>query len=114
MPRPAGLLAVLVVACMLWGCNGKPAIAVLKKADGPTDKQEGSRDAAWKSAAVGAKFFIGDAVRTGDAGAELELAGTAKITMQSHTILRFGQGKGNSTKLAVELGAIKLQVQQAG
>src|SRR5207244_1718880 len=35
-------------------------------------------------------------------------------TMQSHTILRFGQGKGNSTKLAVELGAIKLQVQQAG
>lgn len=96
-----GLLLLAAVAC------GKktPAIAELKKADGPVEKQTG--EAEWGGASVGTKFFIGDAARTADGGAQLEVAGGAQIAMQPHTILRFGGKQGNS-KIAVELGAIDL------
>src|SRR5262249_3873249 len=81
------------------------AIAELVKADGPVERQQG--DAAWRGAPVGTEFFLSDAARTADGGAQLRLARTAQIAMQQHTVLRFGT-KGNSTKLAVDLGAIDL------
>jgi hypothetical protein len=96
-----GLLVLAAVACS----KKPPAIAELKKADGPVEKQTG--EAEWGGASVGTKFFIGDAARTADGGAQLEVAGGAQIAMQPHTILRFGGKQGNS-KIAVELGAIDL------
>ena len=59
-------------------------------------------------AAVGAQFYLGDAVRTADGGAELKLAGTQLIALNPHTVLRFNTGKNNSADIKVELGAIDI------
>lgn len=100
-------LGVAVVACLV-ACGGKKgnAIAELKKADGPIERQQG--EGAWAAVNVGQLYYIGDAARTADAGAELQITGGgASITMQPHTVLRFGGNEGTS-KIAVELGAIDL------
>jgi hypothetical protein len=97
---------------MICACGDKPsAIAELTKAEGPVDgtaveRQEG--DAAWQAAKVGALYFLGDAARTGEASATLEVGGgAARIVMQHRTVLRFG-GKAGANKISVELGAIDL------
>jgi hypothetical protein len=107
--RGTVLLALLVAmtSVVSGACGGKksPAIAELTKADGPVEKQ--ASEAPWAGASVGTKFFIGDAARTADGSAQLEVTGGAQIAMQPHTVLRFGGKQGNS-KIAVELGAIDL------
>ncbi len=105
--RGAVLLAFCTLLVLGGACGGKKstAIAELKKADGPVEKQAG--EVAWSGARVGTKFYIGDAARTADGAAQLEVAGGAQIAMQPHTVLRFGGKQGNS-KIAVELGAIDL------
>ncbi len=96
-----GLCIVLAVACS----KKSAAIAELMKADGPIERQHGGPE--WKGVKVGAEFFLGDAARTADGGAQLKIAGGALIAMQPHTVLRFG-GTDTSSKIAVELGAIDL------
>src|SRR5262249_49784775 len=83
----------------------RSGIAELLKADGPVERQAGSGD--WAGAPVGTQFFMGDAARTADGGAELKLLGTV-VAMIPHTVLRFGPGKGGSTNIKVELGAIDI------
>ena len=104
MPR---VLLLLLATLLAFGCGGKKgtAIAKLTKKDGPVDRQQG--DSEWKQAEIGTEFFIGDAARTADGGAGLEVIGGAQIAMQPHTVLRFG-GKDGNSKIAVELGAIDL------
>lgn len=87
----------LLVACG----GGKHGIAELKKAEGPVEKQE--QQAAWAGAPIGTEFFLGDAARTADGGAQLDITG-ATIAMQPHTVLRFGA----SNHISVELGAVDL------
>ena len=101
------VLLALLVASIVGACGGgkSQAIAELKKAEGPVEKQGGT--AAWAGASIGTKFSIGDAARTADGGAQLEVIGGAQIAMQPHTVLRFG-GKAGNSKIAVELGAIDL------
>jgi hypothetical protein len=97
---------LLVAACaLLWACGKSDTIATLATAAGPVERQHG--DTTWKSAAVGAKFVLGDAARTADGGATLDVTGGATITMLEHTVLRFG-GTGEAQKISVELGAIDL------
>lgn len=107
--RGTVLLAICTLLSISFGtaCGGKksPAIAELTKAEGPVEKQ--AAEATWGGASVGTKFYIGDAARTADGSAQLEVAGGAQIAMQPHTVLRFGGKQGNS-KIAVELGAIDL------
>ncbi|MBX3156985.1 MAG: hypothetical protein KF773_13505 [Deltaproteobacteria bacterium] len=103
-------LVAAVVLCLVaagLACGTKTsAIAELTKADGPVDKQAGTEP--WASAPIGTEFFLGDAARTGDQGATLQVAsGGATIAMQPKTILRFG-GKSGSSKIAVEAGEIDL------
>jgi len=92
---------------LLGACSKKPsAIAELTKADGPVERQDGS--AAWSPAELGTRYFIGDAARTADGSATLELGGGGtQIVMQGHTVLRFG-GKPGEPKISVEAGAIDL------
>jgi len=100
-------VALLVAALFILGCKKKPAyIAELTKAEGPVERQEGSAD--WGGAPVGTKYYLGDAARTADGSAELELGGAAVIKMDKYTVLRFG-GKGTTAKIAVELGQIELR-----
>ena len=107
--RRLGALGVLLlVAFLAAGCKKKPAyIAELTKAEGPVERQEGVGPA-WSEASVGTKYFLGDAARTADGGAELKLAAAALIKMDKYTVLRFG-GKGGAAKIAVELGQIELR-----
>jgi hypothetical protein len=98
------LLVALVVGCK----DKKQAIAELSKADGPVERQQGQGP--WAGANIGARYFMGDAARTADGGAELELVGSsAVIKMDKYTVLRFGNSKGGGAKIAVELGAIDLK-----
>jgi len=100
--RGFALLALLA----LIACGDKKAsIAELKKADGPVERQVGTGP--WGGAKIGTKYYLNDAARTADGGAQLEVVGNALIAMQPHTILRFG-GTDKSSKIAVELGTIEL------
>jgi hypothetical protein len=97
-----------VVAALVCACTKKPApIAELTDAKGPVERQVAS--AAWSAAALGTRYFIGDAARTANGTATLQIGGAsgAQILMQGHTVLRFG-GRPGETKIAVELGAIDL------
>ena len=104
MPRALVFWCVLAVVS---ACSSKKAsLAELTRADGPVDRQA-SGETAWAGAAVGTKYYLGDAARTADAAAELLLAGAARIAMQPHTVLRFG-GTDAQAKIEVELGEILL------
>ena len=98
----AALLALLLAA---FGCHKSNALAELVKKDGPVDRAES--DGPWANADVGAKYALGDAARTGDGGARLEVVGGAIIDMTPHTVLRFG-GKSGGGQISVEAGAIDL------
>ena len=101
------LIALAIVAAFFGAaCHGKKPLAVLDKAESAVDRQAKGATA-WGGAPVGTKFYLGDAARTAAGGAELSLGGDAHITMQPHTVLRFG-GTGDSAKIAVELGAVEL------
>ncbi|HLL22170.1 MAG TPA: hypothetical protein VK427_08560, partial [Kofleriaceae bacterium] len=90
----------------LCACGDKKrALAELVKADGPVQRQVGT--SAWRGARVGTKYFLGDAARTAEGGAQLDVIGNARIAMQPHTILRFG-GSSERGQIGVELGAIEL------
>lgn len=98
-------LSALVVAGAACGKKRTP-IAELTKAEGAVERQ-GSGDT-WAAAAIGTRFFLGDAAQTADKAAELAIVGgNAHISMRPHTILRFG-GKPGAAKISVESGAIDL------
>lgn len=102
--------AVVVLVCALpalAACSHKAAaLAELTKADGPVERQADARGA-WAGASVGTQFYVGDAVRTADGGAELLLGGAARLAMQPHTVLRFVDSSGRA-RIAVDLGAVTL------
>nr|MBA3817665.1 hypothetical protein [Deltaproteobacteria bacterium] len=81
------------------------AIAELTKAEGPVERQRD--EGPWQAAKIGTEYFLGNAARTADGAAQLEVVGGALIAMQPHTILRFG-GTDQASKISVELGAIDL------
>ncbi|MEZ4366071.1 MAG: hypothetical protein R2939_07260 [Kofleriaceae bacterium] len=95
-------MAAAAVAC---GGGDRSPIAVLAAAAGPVERQAGT--SAWAPAKVGARFFLGDAARTGDGDARLTI-GTSALRMDPHTLVRFGQ-KGARQTLDVELGAFELE-----
>lgn len=105
MTAARALAVVAALAGAACGSRKQAAIAELVQADGAVDRQD--QRAAWSPAKVGAEFFLGDSVRTQDAGAQLRLAGTAKLAMQAHTILHFG-GTATRATLAIEAGAYDL------
>jgi hypothetical protein len=101
---------VLVVA--LWlsavaGCesDARP-VAVLKQAAADTQKQIGSRD--WEPATVGASFYLGDAVRSGEAAALLEVGG-GNLQLAPRTRIRFGNKVRKNGGIELELGAATLE-----
>jgi hypothetical protein len=98
----------LLLTALAFGCKKKPApIAELTKADGTIERQVGQGP--WAAAEVGQKYYLGDAARTAEGPAELRLVGVQIIKMEKYTVLRFGGGKDNAAKIAVELGAILLR-----
>lgn len=107
-----GGLAALGLA-LLAGCKDKPAVlAELVAASGPVERADGRASAeadVWAAAALGARFYLGDAVRTGDGTAQLSLGDAQRLDMDPHTLLRFGRARGGGDQtLTVELGAIEI------
>lgn len=107
----AGGLAALGLA--LAGCKDQPAVlAELVAASGPVERADGKASAkadVWAAAALGARFYLGDAVRTGDGTAQLSLGDAQRLDMEPHTLLRFGRARGGGEqKLSVELGTIEI------
>lgn len=96
---------IVLAACNMCGSK-QQAIAKLDVAEGPVDRQAAG-DASWASAPIGTEYFLGDSARTADGGAQLSLSNGAQISMQKHTILKFG-GKPGQSKISVELGSIDL------
>lgn len=104
--------ALLIGAC--GACKDKPAVlAELVQAAGPVQrsgaehKKDGADD--WREAKLGTRFYLGDAVRTGDGEAQLQLGGQSHLGMEPHTILRFGRpGEGGADDIALELGSIEI------
>ncbi|HEY3807648.1 MAG TPA: hypothetical protein VGL61_33835 [Kofleriaceae bacterium] len=98
-----------MLACCLCSCGGKkqPGIAELTKADGPVEREAGG-GSDWTAAKLGEQFYLGDAARTADGGAELKLAGTQLVAMTPHTVLRFEAGKGGAANVHVELGQVDI------
>jgi hypothetical protein len=97
-----------LVAALLCACSKKlTPIAELTKAEGPVEREDASGTR--KAAALGTKYFIGDAAHTAESLATLQIggAGGAQIRMQRKTTLRFG-GRLGESKIAVEGGAIDL------
>jgi hypothetical protein len=112
-------LGVLAQLAQLSGCKDPPAVlAELVAASGPVERaarQAADQPQGWGSAALGTRFFLGDAARTGDGTAQLQLGDGQRLDMEAHTVLRFGQradaAAGNATgkrQLLVELGAIEI------
>lgn len=108
-------LALAVTSALLAGaCKDKPAVlAELVQAAGPVHrsgaehKKDGADD--WREAKLGTRFYLGDAVRTGDGEAQLQLGGRSNLGMEPHTILRFGRpGEGGQGDIALELGSIEI------
>jgi hypothetical protein len=103
--RYAVLLAIACL-CSFGACGSKKhgGIAELTKAEGPVERQQGVGP--WGGAAVGTRFYLGDAARTADGPAQITLVGSQVIEMNAHTVLRFGPGANNATNIKVEIGAI--------
>jgi hypothetical protein len=98
--------SLVLLASLACGCGDKKqSIAVLEKAEGPVERQQG--DGPWGGAKIGTKFYLFDAARTADGGAQLEVVGNALIAMQPHTVLRFG-GTAKASQISVGLGTIEL------
>ncbi|MEJ7599052.1 MAG: hypothetical protein WKG01_14180 [Kofleriaceae bacterium] len=97
----------ILILVLLGACGKKQgAIAELTRAEGAVERQP--RGAGWRAAAVGTRFYLGDAAQTADNPAELAIVGgNAHIAMRAHTILQFG-GAAGAAKIAVESGGIDL------
>lgn len=108
--------AALAAAVVASGCKDKPTVlAELVAASGPVERadakasEERKGAEVWGAAALGARFYLGDAVRTGDGTAQLSLGEAQRLDMEPHTLLRFGRGRGAGDQtLSVELGSIEI------
>jgi hypothetical protein len=90
-----GRLLPAFAACAIFGCQWLPAcgakpLAVLEESKGNVDRDHASARAAWESAAVGAGFEEGDAIRTGaGASAVVRLRAKGLLRLEENTIVRF-------------------------
>jgi hypothetical protein len=109
-------LAALPALSGCGACRDQPAaLAELVQAEGPVERAAAGETAAgggdaWRPASLGARFYLGDSARTGTGAAQLQLAGSSRLDMTPHTVLRFGRrgDKATEQRLAVELGTIEI------
>ena len=108
-------VAALVVAL---GCGGKhDHVAKLIEAAQAVDRAEAAKPGAWRGAAVGDRFNLGDAVRTGPtASARLELAGGGRLRMGKSTVIRFAASASGQApfQLGVDTGEAEIEAGDGG
>jgi hypothetical protein len=89
----------LLLLCSLVsiGCSKASHVAELFNIEKSVDRDYADAVETWSPAAVGARFAMGDGLRTGpQASAKLELLSGGRVLMKSDTILRFMRQLGAS------------------
>ena len=111
--RRAALVALAgSVAWLSGGCaRSGEKVATLSEAEGTVDSNEGGQ--AWKAAAPGVVFLVGDTVRTqARSRARLVLVNGSAIRMRENARIRFSRGalpSGPKTDSNIELGSAEVE-----
>ncbi|MBT8493669.1 MAG: FecR domain-containing protein, partial [Deltaproteobacteria bacterium] len=115
--RPLDLRKLAVLAALLAAsqpaCSKGDAIAELESKSGQVAGSEAKTPKKWAATEVGAKYGIGDGVRTGaKATAGVSLNNGAKLELAEQTTIRFAVVPGNEKgfRLQVEAGSAQLIV----
>ncbi len=119
-------LATAVLLCFLLvsglgvtGCRGcsEVTLARLESKVGRVDRDTKAKPEEWTTAAVGATFSMGDAVRTdNDSTALLQLDDGSKLEVRPKTVLRFSDAlpKSGEQGFDVEVGEALLETRDTG
>ncbi|HEY2735707.1 MAG TPA: hypothetical protein VGI70_17035 [Polyangiales bacterium] len=102
-------------------CRDAHSVAELRTVQAQVERDFASAREAWNPAAVGARFDMGDGLRTGPgASATLALKRGGRMLIKSDTIVRFSRVRGEVTdieiatgEVTVETGEVDLGVQTA-
>lgn len=122
-PRLVALLLVtsttcgLVGACESCGCGGETGVAELVHRDGTVDRDHDEAREAWETADLGARFDVGDGLRTGDdSEARAALARGGGLRLESRTLVRFLDARPDTPGpgLTVLTGAAELEAGEQG
>ena len=109
---------LFLIALLAWlpgcRCDRTRAIAELVSASGRVERDWSNRLRDWHPAEPGARFQMGDGVRSGDDGtAELSLQGGARLIVSPNSLLRFlPHGPSGFIALDVELGEAVLETKE--
>lgn len=106
------LLPLLLSFCLIQcdACSGD-ALAELTGHEGPVEKQGGASGNPWNAADVGARFSMGDALKTGVAStAALRFFPDGALRVQPDTVIRFLDAPPDAPRrLQVESGQIEIE-----
>lgn len=114
-PRSSALSALsALLACTLGACDscaGDASVAELVSTRGAVQRDYAANVASWSGAEVGARFAIGDGVRTRtSARAELALGRSgARLRLEADTTVRFLRHPGTGAALEVATGEAVLE-----
>ena len=107
--RARKLLGLAALAALGPGCDGcrSSHLAELAAASGGVERDRAGELNAWTQAEPGARFSMGDGVRTGkDGRAQLRLTRGSALDVSPSTLLRFLSGPPSETNLDVEFGDV--------
>lgn len=107
------LVVALALVFVLSGCRSRErTVATLTGFSGQVQRDHVAAVGAWEAAAVGAKFVLGEAVRTAPKStAALRVLDKADLSLEPSTVLRFLDRPSDPgrTRVALELGQATLQ-----
>jgi hypothetical protein len=109
-PSGAGGLAALVASALIAGAACKRGDVVADLVSG-TGSVEGERKQAWSPVSAGARFYAGEAVRTGPlSSARLGFTGGRALRMAEKSLVRFAVGPvAKTVSIGVELGQADIE-----
>jgi hypothetical protein len=104
------LFALLTLASCTCGREEERSIAELVRLVGDVDRDFAASAGVWEDAERGARFGIGDGVRTGaSARATLSLHGSTNIEMEPSTELRFQSSDTEDARVDIATGSATLE-----
>ena len=97
-------------------CSREQPLAELVTFQGKVDRDRAKQQNQWLAATQGATFFVGDAIRTGQAaGARLHLDDGSVLGLEEETLVRFlDRAPGQEQALDVQTGEASLVASQEG
>lgn len=116
LARVTGVLALALLGALAVGCKGCAghALAELIDAKGKVERDMAASVGAWLAAEQGARFEVGDGLRTAsDATATLRVGRKGRVHVEGDTTIRFSRNKGQAQDappaLEVEQGQARVE-----